>query len=626
MLLIKPLYYVLIIVICLLLAGLPQINISDYVQPTITSKFVIFVYSCIVIVGVWVLLFAFSKPKAINISKLDIALFLLLSYIIINRYFIQNNFGFSIRYLELLGLSFIYIILRNLSIKSYAWFLLVIVISGIIQAVYGNLQLFDYYPSNHSGFKMTGSFFNPGPYAGFLTAVYPIALGMYLFKEKITKQVQSQLKSKLKIINTITAYIFEYIPLIGLVSIILVIPALRSRAAWIAVLLSSVILIEFRYHFIKKGLKQITHTKKIALIVLSISILSVGLFGIYHFKKGSSDGRLFIWKVSTEIIKNNPVFGVGFDRFKAYYMNYQADYFAKHGETTEALVADNTYYAFNDWLQFVTENGLIGFLMLFIVLFVLFRIKVSNKNNHFFLLIKGTILAIGIFALFSYPMQILPIKLILVILLAFLGNLDKKKFSILKFDNTAKPYASWVFKIAVFTVILLGLSKAIIYTQYLDKGFKTWKNAMSIYQYGDYMGAINKYKNAYSILKKNGDFLMNYGKALSMNKQNLEAIQILEEAKQQLNTTIIETALGDSYKALEQNKKAEKAYQHAANMIPSRFYPNYLLAKLYEESGQNNKAYLKAKEILNKDIKIPSTAIKEIKIEMDKLLDKLHNK
>lgn len=626
MLLIKPLYYVLIIVICLLLAGLPQINISDYVQPTITSKFVIFVYSCIVIVGVWVLLFAFSKPKAINISKLDIALFLLLSYIIINRYFIQNNFGFSIRYLELLGLSFIYIILRNLSIKSYAWFLLVIVISGIIQAVYGNLQLFDYYPSNHSGFKMTGSFFNPGPYAGFLTAVYPIALGMYLFKEKITKQVQSQLKSKLKIINTITAYIFEYIPLIGLVSIILVIPALRTRAAWIAVLLSSVILIEFRYHFIKKGLKQITHTKKIALIVLSISILSVGLFGIYHFKKGSSDGRLFIWKVSTEIIKNNPVFGVGFDRFKAYYMNYQADYFAKHGETTEALVADNTYYAFNDWLQFVTENGLIGFLMLFIVLFVLFRIKVSNKNNHFFLLIKGTILAIGIFALFSYPMQILPIKLILVILLAFLGNLDKKKFSILKFDNTAKPYASWVFKIAVFTVILLGLSKAIIYTQYLDKGFKTWKNAMSIYQYGDYMGAINKYKNAYSILKKNGDFLMNYGKALSMNKQNLEAIQILEEAKQQLNTTIIETALGDSYKALEQNKKAEKAYQHAANMIPSRFYPNYLLAKLYEESGQNNKAYLKAKEILNKDIKIPSTAIKEIKIEMDKLLDKLHNK
>jgi len=626
MLLIKPLYYFLVIVICLLLVGLPQINISDYVQPTITSKFVVFAYSCLVIIGVWVLIFVISKPKAIKISKLDLVLFLLLSYIIINRYFIQNNFGFSIRYIELLGLSFIYIILRTLSIKNYILFLLVIVISGIIQAVYGNLQLFGYYPSNHSGFKMTGSFFNPGPYAGFLTAVYPIALGMYLFKEKYIEHILPKIKTNFKIVKTVISYIFEYIPLIALISIILVIPVLRSRAAWIAVLLSSVILIEFRYHYIKKGLKQITHTKKIALIVLIISILSVGLFGIYHFKKGSSDGRLFIWKVSSKIIKDNLVFGVGFDRFKAQYMNYQADYFAKHGETVEALVADNTYYAFNDWLQFVIENGLVGFLMLFIALFVLFKTEASNKNNHLFLLIKGTILAIGIFTLFSYPMQILPIKLILVILLAFLEKINKQKFSILKFDNTAKPYASRVFKITVCIVVLIGLSKAIIYTQYLDKSFKTWKNAMAIYQYGDYKGAINEYEKAYSILKKNGDFLMNYGKALSMNKQNKKAIQILNEAKQQLNTTIIETALGDSYKAVKQYKKAETAYQHAANMIPTRFYPNYLLAKLYEEIGQDDKAVLKAKELLNKDIKIQSTAIKEIKTKMKKLLNKLDNK
>ncbi len=625
MLLIKPLYYVLIITICLLLVGLPQINISDYVQSTITSKFVVFVYSCIVIIGVWVLLIVISKPKAIEISKLDITLFLLLSYIIINRYLIQPNYGFSIRYMELLGLSFLYIILRSISIKNYVWFLLVIVISGIIQAVYGNLQLFGYYPSNHSGFKMTGSFFNPGPYAGFLTAVYPIALGMYLFKEKIVKQVQSQLKSKLRIINAITAYIFEYIPLIALISIILVIPALRSRAAWLAVLLSSVILIEFRYHFFKNTLKKITYIKRITVVLLVIAIISVGLFGAYHLKKGSADGRLFIWKVSTEIIKDNPVFGVGFDRFNAYYMNYQADYFAEHGETTEALVADNTYYAFNDWLQFTAENGLIGFLMLVIALFVLFKTEVNNKNNHFFLLIKGTILAIGIFALFSYPMQILPIKLILVILLALLAKLDKQKFSIIKIDNNAKPYVLRVFKIAVCIVALIGLSKAIIYTQYLDKSFKTWKNAMSIYQYSDYEGAIKEYENAYSILKKNGDFLMNYGKALSMNKQNEEATQILEEAKKQLNTTIIETALGDSYKMLKQYKKAETAYQHAANMIPSRFYPNYLLAKLYEVSGQKEKAIAKANELITKEIKILSTAIKEIKIEMDKLLDKLHN-
>lgn len=31
--------------------------------------------------------------------------------------------------------------------------------------------------------KWTGSFFNPGPYAGFLVSVWPATLGMYLFKD-----------------------------------------------------------------------------------------------------------------------------------------------------------------------------------------------------------------------------------------------------------------------------------------------------------------------------------------------------------------------------------------------------------------------------------------------------------
>ena len=115
---------------------------------------------------------------------------------------------------------------------------------------------------------------------------------------------------------------------------------------------------------------------------------------------------------------------------------------------------------------------------------------------------------------------------------------------------------------------------------------------------------------------------MNYGKALSIAKQNKEAIQILEEAKQYLNTTIIETTLGDAYKETKHYKKAAIAYQHAANMIPARFYPLYLKAKLYEDSGNKEKAIVIANIILNKEVKIPSTAIKEIKAEMREIIVK----
>ena len=73
--------------------------------------------------------------------------------------------------MELLGLSFLYVVLREVSIKNHPWLLLAIVISGIIQALYGNSQLLGFCTVNHSNFKMTGSFFNPGPYAGFLVSV-----------------------------------------------------------------------------------------------------------------------------------------------------------------------------------------------------------------------------------------------------------------------------------------------------------------------------------------------------------------------------------------------------------------------------------------------------------------------
>lgn len=35
-------------------------------------------------------------------------------------------------------------------------------------------------------------------------------------------------------------------------------------------------------------------------MIASIGVVGAGLFGIYRFKKDSSDGRAFIWKVTTK--------------------------------------------------------------------------------------------------------------------------------------------------------------------------------------------------------------------------------------------------------------------------------------------------------------------------------------
>ncbi|MBC9797810.1 hypothetical protein [Sinomicrobium weinanense] len=156
--------------ICLLLTVLASINIPYLINSTQTGKSVFFLYSVIFILTLSLGKFLFS-PLAIRIRLIDVCLLILFFYIWINRYWVQSVSVFSLKYYELIGLSFLYIALRNISFKAIPYFLLSVSLFGILQAVIGFAQLLENIPSNRAGFKMTGSFFNPGPFGGFLAIV-----------------------------------------------------------------------------------------------------------------------------------------------------------------------------------------------------------------------------------------------------------------------------------------------------------------------------------------------------------------------------------------------------------------------------------------------------------------------
>lgn len=609
--------------VIILILILPQINMQDYAQSTITSKLVIFQYAIISLIILCIVEILYSKKIIFLFSKIDIALVILAVYINVNRYFIQSHYGFSIRFLELLGLIVFYFILRLNSFRHFFWLLLCIVISGMIQALHGYFQFFGFLSSNHSGFKITGSFFNPGPYAGFLVTVWIIALGMYLFNEKIVSQLQTKEGKSSLVAEYYSKYIFIYIPLLTLWSISMLLVVLQSRASWITALICGGILIELKFHFFKKLKERLMWAySKIALLTLSILITSLISFAIYNHKKSSSEGRTFIWKISSEMILDSPFFGVGFDRFKAHYMSYQANYFKENDKIAESYLADNTYYAFNEFIQFTAENGFIGLLILITLIYILFFVSTEPGLKLYSQIIKCALLGILIFSFFSYPMQILPIKLILYFLLAQLANLDSKKATFLVNDNFLNEKVKSSFKLFVIAGSIIFITAGIIHLRQLQLAFKNWNEAQKRYNINDYAAAIQIYDQVYPVLYDEGDFLMNYAKALSLNKQDKRAIKIFKQAKKQLNTTIIETGLGDAYKGEKQYQKAVLAYQNAYYMIPSRFYPLYLTAKLYEHSGEHEKAVDIAQILLRKEVKIYSTAIGEMKIEMKKIVTK----
>ena len=154
----------------------------------------------------------------------------------------------------------------------------------------------------------------------------------------------------------------------------------------------------------------------------------------------------------------------------------------------------------------------------------------------------------------------------------------------------------------------------------LYQALDDWDTAFTIYQGSSFASSLYFYERAYPILQKQGTFLMQYGKALSMAREHKKAIGVLRRAELHGNNTIVQTTVGDSHKALKQYGEAERAYLYAWYMSPGRFYPKYLLAKMYEETGKKQKVVAIAKELLSKKVKIESTAIQEIRTEMKRII------
>ncbi len=608
----------LVLCICLLLIILPSVNMSELYNSTHIGKFIFFAYAMIGISFIYLVDQLLKKQIMINLSVLDILLFVLLTYIIINRYFIQDIYSFSLRFYELIGLAVLYVIFRSIPQNYYIFFLLAVIVGGIIQAVYGNLQLLGFYNSFNANFKMTGTFFNPGPYAGYLAAIFPMALGIYLFKNKLAEELPV-LQSMPKLLRQL---LLEYIPLAGVLSILLVLPASRSRAAWLAAGVSSALLLAIKYQF-KYHLHRICNTvyKKVIALSLLVILTAGGLYSIYIFKKDSADGRLLIWTVSANIIKDYPLFGVGFDRFKAHYMNYQAAYFQDQPESKYAMVADNVQYAFNEVLQITVENGL---LVLILLIFLAIKFSIIfihlQEKNPFLLDVIAIILSIIFFSLFAYPFQILSINVLMVICISSLAYYDYVLFNriVLKFKNSI---------VYTFFISYLFFSILLMYNlKFIQKYYREWEFALNIYRVNVYEASVEVFSSIYLQFNSDGGFLQQYGKALYMTGQYELARNILARATLYSNTPLIYTSTGDVCIKMNDYEGAELAYRQASFMVPNRFYPEYLLAKLYEKTGREKAAVIIARKVIEKTVKIPSNAINEIFQEMEMIIEKYEDK
>lgn len=577
---------------------------KDLANGVVSGKYFWF-YLSIGLTSIATLLSFMINRKKITFSIIDLLIFIFCIFGLAITFYHTNTISNKFIFLSLVSVLYFYF---RIFLVQYKWCIFILTLSfiltGFIEAIWGLKQLYGFSPSQHSLFKTTGSFFNPGPYAGYLAMVMPLAFYYMLNDYRV-------FKNKFQFVYA-PFYIRWGISLISFFSILLVLPATMSRASWLGAIIGCSIA-GLLYLLKNKGLKAyVKHfKKKIIYILLGVITLSIiGLTGIYHLKKDSADGRTLIWKTSLQVIKEYP-FGVGLGNFPRVYGEKQAEYFTtQQSSEQEQLVAGNPEYAFNEYLQICIELGIIPFLIF--VYIIIYTIYTAFKRKKYVPI--GGFIALLVFASMSYPFSVLPFLISFIFLIAICTS-----------DNQQKIHSSsrYFMLIGAFIVFLFSITSYSLYNRYpLYNAYKKWSKSKILYNVNIYKDVNKEYVKIYPYLKHEIQFLFEYAQSLSKTEQYEESNKVLENAMKISCDPMLYNVMGKNYQALGNYTLAEQYYNKAAMIVPSRLYPYYLLAKLYDEIGDKEKVCQMAEFIQLKEAKVHSTAVNEMRDEMKSICEK----
>jgi hypothetical protein len=311
-------------------------------------------------------------------------------------------------------------------------------------------------------------------------------------------------------------------------------------------------------------------------------------------------------------VKEAPLFGHGSNGFTANYMTQQADYFTRNPESKFAMLADNTLHPFNEFIKEVVEYGAAG-LLLSVVLVVLPLYRSRKDKSPELSVVRLSLLSIGICSFFSYPFYYPFIRLVIILLFAYLvveqGEVAARGYRVNYFSKSA---------IGVISTFILVITVYQVRIEY------AWNRIARTSLSGFTEEMLPSYRELYagSYLKKNALFLYNYASELNRTEEYEKSNMVLLECCDYMNDAEVQMLLASNFEKLDELDSAVQSLTLASRMIPVRFFPLYRLAKLYEKNKECGKAFNIAEKIIHKEVKIPSMKITVMKNEMKELITK----
>jgi tetratricopeptide (TPR) repeat protein len=237
-------------------------------------------------------------------------------------------------------------------------------------------------------------------------------------------------------------------------------------------------------------------------------------------------------------------------------------------------------------------------------------IGVRNKNY----LPAGSLVSLLIFASMSYPFNVLPFVIAFVFLSALCIANDEKPSR----KRYYPRFAVWTFLIIAPVAIALSMDKI----RSLHEAYKKWNMTQMLHNINMHKEAAEEYAGLYLYLQDEIKFLFEYAQSLSKSEQYEKSNEVLQRAMQISCDPMLYNVMGKNCQALKEYELAEQSFTKAINLVPNRLYPHYLLAKMYYEMGQKDKAEAETNIVMTKKPKVESKAIEEMREELSELRTK----
>jgi O-antigen ligase len=245
---------------------------------------------------------------------------------------------------------------------------------GVLESLYG---MFEFFSGNRHILHLetetlvssvTGTFINRNYLAGYLLMVIPVSIGFLFSREVVQENRYGGWRERLSSLDGKTL-------LIGFSVIVMILGLIftASRMGILSLLLSFS-LVSFLFRNPEKG-KRFSKT---AVLIFGLALLWAAWIGLdavisrFFSVSEGFEGRWKIWVNTFQIFKDFPIIGSGLGTFMYVFPVYRSFYI-------RGLVT----HAENDFLQLLSEVGLIGVGLLFLVfVFLFFRAILAIRSFH----------------------------------------------------------------------------------------------------------------------------------------------------------------------------------------------------------------------------------------------------